>query len=239
MIDKKNNPKHIAIIMDGNGRWAQARRLPRVIGHREGINRVREIVRVAPDLGVKVLTLFAFSSENWNRPKKEVDALMRYLKDFLDNEIKDLHKNNIKVLFIGRKDPFPEDIRKKMAAAEEKTHSNSKMTLVFALNYGSRQEIVDAAKDFAHLALKGKVRIDDLDEEVFGRFLYTGNLPDPDLLIRTSGEIRISNFLLWQLSYAEFYFVKKCWPDFKKDDLREAIEAFTERKRRFGGIDAK
>ncbi len=236
MIDKNNIPKHIAIIMDGNGRWAKERGLPRTEGHRKGVKRVKEIVKAAQELGVKVVTFFAFSAENWSRPKKEINVLMRYLDNFLVREVKEMDKNNIRFLSIGRDEPLPLFIQKRIKEAQSKTEGNTGLTVVLALNYGARQEIVDAAKQFASAVMRSKADINDLDEEIFSRYLYTAKLPDPDLLIRTSGQLRVSNFLLWQLSYAEFYFPKKCWPDFGAADLKEAIEEYQSRERRFGGV---
>lgn len=238
MFDKNNVPGHIAIIMDGNGRWAKEKGLPRSAGHQQGIERVKEIVNVCADLGVKVVTFFAFSAENWSRPKKEVDMLMRYLNNFLEREIKKLDKNNIRFLVIGRDNPIPEYLQKKLRAAELQTKDNTGLTVVLALNYGARQEIVDAVKKFADAVIRGETDIKTLDVNEFNKYLYTAGLPDPDLLIRPSGELRISNFLLWQLSYAELYFPKKFWPDFKRKDIEEAIEAYQKRERRFGGVDA-
>ena len=236
MTDKNNLPRHIAIIMDGNGRWAQEKGLSRTSGHREGIERVKEIVKAAAELEVKALTFFAFSTENWNRPKSEVNILMRYLNNFLDREIKQMDKNNIRFKVIGREEPLPKPVLAKIRKAQELTKDNTGLTVILALNYGSRQEILDAAKRFAADVLKGEVSIEDADEGLFGRYLYTAGLPEPDLLIRTSGEMRISNFLLLQLSYAEFCFPKVCWPDFHKKDLEEAIEEFRKRERRFGRV---
>lgn len=238
MFDKNNLPKHIAIVMDGNGRWAKEKGLPRSAGHQQGIERVKEIVNACADLGVKTVTFFVFSTENWNRPKKEVDMLMRYLNNFLEREIKKLDKNNIRFLVIGRDNPIPEYLQKKLRAAELKTKGNTGLTVVLALNYGARQEIVDGVKKFADAVVHGKADIKDLDIDEFSKYLYTAGLPDPDLLIRPSGELRISNFLLWQLSYAELYFPKKFWPDFKRRDLEEAIADYQTRERRFGGVDA-
>jgi len=229
-------PKHVAIIMDGNGRWAKERNLPRSYGHREGVKRVKDIVKVAAELGVSVVTFFAFSSENWKRPKKEIGMLMRYLDNFLIREVNDMHKNNIRFKVIGTKRPLPVSIQNKIRDAERKTKDNNGLTVVLALNYGSRQEIVEAAKKFTQDVLSKKLALQDLDAERFSGYLYTSELPDPDLLIRTSGEMRISNFLLWQLSYAEFYFTGKFWPDFKADDFRKAIEGYKIRERRFGGV---
>lgn len=236
MIDKKNIPKHIAIIMDGNGRWAQERGLSRTFGHREGVKRIKEIIKAAAELEVKVVTFFAFSAENWTRPKSEIRVLMHYLDFYLAPEIREMDKNNIRFLSIGKADPLPEKIYKKLKESERKTKDNTGLTVVLALNYGSRQEIVDAAKNFARDCLAKKADIEDLNELSFSSYLYTAGLPDPDLLIRTSAELRISNFLLWQLSYAELYFPNKYWPDFKREDLIEAIREFQSRDRRFGGI---
>ncbi|MBU1727581.1 MAG: isoprenyl transferase [Candidatus Omnitrophica bacterium] len=239
MIDKNRLPKHIAFIMDGNGRWAKERGLMRTLGHREGVERVREIVSAAAEIGMGTVTFFAFSSENWNRPKREIDALMRYLDSFLEREVKKLNKKNIRFKVVGQNEPLPKNIQEKIISAQALTKKNTGLTVVLALNYGSRQEIVDAAKQFALDAQKGKIKIDSLRPEDFGRYLYTAGIPDPDLLIRTSGEMRISNFLLWQLSYAELYFAKKYWPDFKRKDLEEAIREYQRRERRFGDVDAK
>jgi undecaprenyl diphosphate synthase len=236
MLDKNNIPKHVAIIMDGNGRWAKEKGLPRAAGHKEGIERVKEIVRAARKIEIKVLTIFAFSSENWNRPRKEISILMRFLINFLEREINELDKNDIKFRVMGREEPLPGYLLKKIKKAEEKTKDNKSLVLVIALNYGGRQEIVDAAKKFARSVISKEIELEELDEGLFSGFLYTAGLPDPDLLIRTSGELRISNFLLWQLSYAEFYFSQKYWPDFKSPDLTEAIEEFQRRERKFGRI---
>ncbi|MBU1998739.1 MAG: isoprenyl transferase [Candidatus Omnitrophota bacterium] len=236
---KDNLPKHIAIIMDGNGRWAREKRLPRVFGHRQGVERVKEMVRAAHKNKIKVLTLFAFSSENWLRPKKEIEVLMRYLDIFLDREIKNMNKNNIRFRVIGSRQRLPQNILKKISSTEEKTRQNTEMTLVLAIDYGSRQEIVEGIKQFTRRVISGKEKLEHLDEDTFGDYLYTAGLPDPDLMIRTSGELRISNFLLWQLSYAELYFPHKYWPDFRERDLEEAIAEYTKRQRRFGAISAE
>jgi len=236
MNKEKDIPRHIAIIMDGNGRWAQARKLPRVLGHREGAFRVKDIVNACNDLGVGFLTLYAFSTENWSRPKSEVDMLMRYFEDFLSREMDRMHKDNIRFKVIGRREPLPQRVLAQMRKAVEKTRDNTGLTLVLALNYGSRQEIVDGIKKFAELVKKGKAGLEDIGEDNFREYLYTAGIPDPDLLIRTSGEVRLSNFLLWQLSYAEMYFTKKFWPDFRKKDLEEAIEEYRKRHRKFGAI---
>jgi len=212
-------PRHVAIIMDGNGRWAKRRHLPRTAGHREGIFRVKEIVQAAAELGIEVITLFAFSTENWSRPQHEIKALMRFLQVYLDREVENLCRNNIKLRFIGRRDPLPPEVIRSLRQAEEKTKPNSGLTLVLAINYGSRQEIVDAIKAMLKDCARGTIDALRITEETLSSYLYTAGLADPDLLIRTSGEQRISNFLLWQLSYTELYFTDKCWPDFKKNDF--------------------
>jgi len=239
MDDKTILPKHIAIIMDGNGRWAKQRGLPRSAGHRAGIGQVKAILNAARELGIEVITFFAFSTENWSRPKKEVDMLMRSLNNFLEREIKGLHKNNIKLRIIGGGDPIPDYLQRKIKEAEEKTKDNTGLVVLLALNYGSRQEIVEAVKKVVDAVLAKRIEPQDLDVDIFGSYLYTAGLPDPDLLIRTSGEMRISNFLLWQLSYAELYFPEKHWPDFGRKDLEKAIEVYQQRERRYGGISAE
>lgn len=237
--NKNNTPRHVAIIMDGNGRWAKERNLPRTAGHRVGINKVEEIVNAAASLGLEVITFFAFSTENWLRPKREVGMLMRALGRFIDYKIEKLNKNNIRFKVIGRQDPLPLELQERIKRAQEKTKNNTGLLVVLALNYGSRFEIVDAVKKFASAVLSGKDSIEDLDIANFDRYLYTAGIPDPDLLIRTSGEMRLSNFLLWQLSYTELYFPKKYWPDFGQEDLKKAIKAFKRRQRRFGNIEEK
>ena len=236
MLSKDNIPKHIAIIMDGNGRWAKERGLPRSAGHHQGVERVREIVKAAAEIGVSAITFFAFSTENWSRPKQEVSILLRYLSSFLNREIKELHKNNIRFKVIGRQEPVSKSLLNRLRQAEDKTRDNTGMTVVLAMNYGSRQEIVDAVKEFSERLLKGQVDIQDLNVENFSDYLYTRGLPEPDLLIRTSAQKRLSNFLLWQLSYAELYFPKKYWPEFRREDLEKAIKVYQKRERRFGGV---
>ena len=235
-MNKGDLPRHIAIIMDGNGRWAKEKGFPRAFGHREGAKRVSEIVKSASDLGVEVVTFFAFSAENWKRPKREIDLLMRLLDNFLGRQIKELDEENGRFKVIGSSEHIPAFLRKKIKSAEELTRDNTGILMILAINYGARQEIVDAAKDFASSVLSGKATIEGLDIEAFSNYFYTAGLPDPDLLIRTSGEMRISNFLLWQLSYAELYFPKKYWPDFKRKDLEEAIQEYQKRERRFGKL---
>ena len=233
----KKIPSHIAIIMDGNGRWAQLRNLPRTSGHKEGIKRIKEIVSAAAESGVKVLTFFAFSTENWSRPKSEVNMLMRSLDNFLKNEVGDLKKNNIRFRWTGSRAGVADYLIERIKKTEALTEGSTGLIVNLAFNYGSRLEIVDAAKSICQHVMQGKLNIQDIDENTFADFLYTKGLPDPDLLIRTSGEMRVSNFLLWQLSYAEFYFVKKYWPDFGKEDFLKALKEFQLRVRRFGGLD--
>ena len=227
-------PRHIAIIMDGNGRWACQRGVPRVMGHREGIKAVRRIVEAAAGLDLEVLTLFAFSVENWNRSPKEVDALMRMLPEFLEKETPGMMKNNIRFRTIGRVKGLPGFVQESLERTRRATEKNPGLNLVLALNYGGRTELVDAVQSVAQEVGNGKLSVSQIDEQVISRHLYTNGLPDPDLLIRTSGEMRISNFLLWQISYTEIYVAKKLWPDFTKEDLMEAIQDYQRRERRFG-----
>jgi undecaprenyl diphosphate synthase len=231
-VDFDRLPRHIAVIMDGNGRWAAQRHLPRVEGHRAGIASVRDIVESSARLGIGVLTLYAFSLENWKRPATEVSTLMSLLKRYLRLELNTLLRNNIRFNVIGRDDELSPDIRSELQAAEAKTAGNKGMLFNIALNYGGRAEIVEAAKQI----LASGMRPEDLDEQRFGTFLYTAAQPDPDLLIRTSGEMRVSNFLLWQIAYAEIWVTDTLWPDFRKLHLLEAILAYQKRDRRYGGI---
>ena len=230
----KNIPKHIAIIMDGNGRWAKERGLPRIAGHREGINSVREITRICGEIGVKYLTLFTFSTENWNRPKREVKALMTLLLSTIKKEIKELHKNNVKFSTIGDISILPKSTEKGIKEGIELTFNNSGLNLILALNYGSRQEILSAVNNIISDINKKDIEIDSINENIFSSYLYTNNCPDPDLLIRTSGELRISNFLLWQSAYTEMYLTDTYWPSFRENELFQAILDFQNRERRFG-----
>jgi undecaprenyl diphosphate synthase len=225
-------PQHVAVIMDGNGRWAAQRHLPRVEGHRAGIESVRDIVESSARIGIRVLTLYAFSVENWKRPPSEISTLMSLLKRYLRLELNTLLKNDIRFRVIGRADELAPDIRRELTAAEEKTAANAGMQFNIALNYGGRAEIVDAARR----AIQAGVRPEDLDERKFSEFLYTAGQPDPDLLIRTSGEMRVSNFLLWQIAYAEIWVTDTLWPDFRRRHLLEAVLAYQKRDRRYGGI---
>jgi undecaprenyl diphosphate synthase len=227
-------PRHIAIIMDGNGRWARARGLPRTVGHNSGAEAVRQAVKGAVACGVDYLTLFGFSSENWKRPTAEIDDLMGLLKLYLKREIEELHQNGVRMQVIGDRSRLGTDVVALIEAAEAKTAANKKLTLTIALSYGSRAEIVLAAKRLAEAVQRGELSPDQIDEARFERFLFTADMPDPDLLIRTSGEKRISNFLLWQCAYAEFVFLEKHWPDFGQDDLKSAIAEYLGRNRRYG-----
>jgi len=233
-LDPKALPRHVAIIMDGNGRWAEARGLTRVEGHRHGLESVRAVVRAGNELGLDVLTLYAFSEQNWNRPKQEVEELMRLLEHYLDTELEEVHRNGIRVRAIGRLDRLLPDLREKIAAAVERTRENREMDLVFAISYGGRGEIVDAARRLMRDAEEGKVDAEHLDEKTFAAYLYEPELPDPDLLIRTGGESRVSNFLLWQIAYTEIFVTDVRWPDFRKETLVSALLDYQGRERRFG-----
>lgn len=233
-IDKDNLPEHIAVIMDGNGRWAKKKMMPRVFGHRSGVKAVRETTEAAAEIGIKYLTLYAFSTENWNRPKTEVSALMGLLVDTIYKEIKTLNKNNIRLKAIGDIKQLPEKSYKALLDGIEQTKDNDHMVLILALNYSARWEIVEATKSIAAKAKKGDLELDDIDQDVFKAHLNTSNFPDPELLIRTSGEQRISNYLLWQIAYTELYFTDVFWPDFRKKHLCKAILDFQQRERRFG-----
>jgi undecaprenyl diphosphate synthase len=234
-----NLPRHIAIIMDGNGRWAQQRRLPRIEGHRAGAESVRQVVRACGELGISYLTLYAFSVENWNRPKAEVTALMRLLEFYLKREIPELDRNNVRLAAIGRIHELPQSAQRQLEKSIEALKNNTGLTLVLALSYGGRAELIDAMRAIAREIKTGRLEVADIDEEIVSRHLYTQGIPDPDLLIRTSGEMRVSNFLLWQISYAEIYVTETLWPDFRKPQLLEALEDYSRRHRRFGRVTAK
>ena len=233
-IDKNNLPKHLAIIMDGNGRWAKKQGMLRVFGHEKGTKSVKQTVENCAKLGIEFLTLYAFSTENWNRPKIEVDTLMKLLVSALKKELKTLQNNNIKLNAIGNLDSLPSGVRKELVEVIEKTQANSRLTLTLALSYGARDEIINAVKIISEKVKNNIISVDAIEESIINQHLYTQNMPDVDLVIRTSGEHRISNFLLWQIAYAEFYFTEKLWPDFRKDDLYEAILNYQNRERRFG-----
>lgn len=228
-------PAHVAIIMDGNGRWAKKRKLPKIFGHREGAVAVDRIVEASRSLGIKALTLYSFSAENWKRPKKEIDNLMGLLHEYLEKKYKKLMDNNIRLNAIGRLEELPSKVKDKLFDVMKKTSGNNAMTLTLALNYGARQEIVDAAVKLAEKSKKGEIDSGDITESMFADLLYTRGLPELDLVIRTSGEMRLSNFLLWQASYAEIYVTEKLWPDFEKVDLKKAIADYRKRERRYGG----
>ncbi|NIR52159.1 isoprenyl transferase [candidate division KSB1 bacterium] len=236
IIQQGNIPKHIAIIMDGNGRWACKRQLSRVDGHREGINSVREIVRASGELDIQYLTLYTFSLENWKRPRGEVSALMRLLLRTVRAEVNELKKNNVRLMVIGRLDDLPGGARRAMKKAMEMLKDNTGLTLNLALSYGGRREITDAVQNIAHKVKSGQIDPDDIDEDVIAQHLYTASMPEPELLIRTSGELRVSNFLLWQLAYTEIYVTDVLWPDFRRFEFFRAIAAYQNRERRFGRV---
>lgn len=232
----KATPRHVAIIMDGNGRWAQQRGLPRLAGHEQGSKSIRACVEAAMEAGVEYLTLYAFSSENWKRPALEVQGLMLLLERFLDEKMREMKEEGVRLQAIGRISELPEVCQRKLAQVIESTRDNRKLTVVLALSYSSHVEIVDAIKGLVRDAKDGKISEADVTADLFSQRLYTAGIPDPDLLIRTSGEMRISNFLLWQLSYTEIHVAEKLWPDFGKQDFLDALEDFTGRNRRYGGI---
>lgn len=229
-------PLHVAVIMDGNGRWAKSRGLSRVEGHRQGAESARAIIKAASEVGVKYLTLYTFSMENWNRPKLEVEAIMRYLAHYLKVEAAELNKSNVRLEAIGQIHRLPEKVQRQLAKTRQALAKNTGLTLVLALSYGSRSEIVDAARIIAAKVKSGKLDPAEVDEAVVGNHLYTGHMPDPDLLIRTSGEMRLSNFMLWQMSYAEMVVTPVLWPDFRKAEFFKALEEFARRHRRFGAV---
>ena len=233
-IDLNKLPQHIAIIMDGNGRWAEKHAIGRIRGHRKGSQAVRTVVRTCREIGIKYLTLFAFTIENWERPVKEVQALMLLLEEFLIKEIKELQKQEIRLTTIGEIDRLYPSVKEKLLQAKESTLKNDKMILNLALSYGGKDEIISSVKKIIKDNEDGKIDANNINKETFNSYLYTCGMPDPDLLIRTSGEYRISNFLLWQMAYTELYFTKVLWPDFTKDDLFKAIASYQKRERRFG-----
>lgn len=231
-----NTLKHIAIIMDGNGRWAQKRGLPRSAGHKKGAETLQEIAKAAADMGIKCLTVYAFSTENWKRGKDEVDYLMSLLRQYLKSELKEIQERGARIRFIGERKMLDADIVAQMEHIERETENNDKLTFCVALSYGSRAEIIAAARKAAEEITAGKLKPDQLTEDVFSGFLYTAGMPDPDLVIRTSGEQRLSNYLLWQIAYSEFYFTPTLWPDFSADELKSIIADFNSRERRYGKI---
>lgn len=233
-MDTKNICRHIAIIMDGNGRWAKKRGMPRTLGHKKGAENVVKITRAMKESGVKYLTLYAFSTENWQRSKDEVDALMQLLNEYLDKELKEIMDNNVRIVFIGERYMLSDSIQAKMAFLEKESEKNTDLTLCIALSYGSRQEILFAVKKIAAKVKEGSMDISQITQDVFSEELYTKEIPDPDVLIRTSGEQRISNYLLWQSAYTELFFTNTLWPDFGKDELWDIINKFNQRERRYG-----
>ncbi len=235
-IDTHNLPRHIAVIMDGNGRWAKSKGAARIFGHRNAIEAVRQVIEGSGELGVKFLTLYAFSTENWGRPKEEVDALMELLVNTLQKEISSLHKNNVRLGTIGDTEQLPKDCKENLKEAIEATKKNTGLNLLIALNYSGRWEILKAITKISEKVKEGLIAPAEIDEALFGQYLQTKDVPDPELLIRTSGEMRISNFLLWQIAYTELYITPKLWPDFRKEDLYEAICEYQKRERRFGKV---
>lgn len=229
-------PAHIAIIMDGNGRWAKSRFMPRTYGHKVGVETIRKVVKECSRLGVKYLTLYAFSTENWKRPKDEVSALMGLLVKYLRNQLEELHKNNVKILTIGDISKLPQACIEELDHAKEKTKDNTGLVMSLALNYGGRNDLVNAVKNISQEVVDGKISVDDIGDDLISSHLSTKESPDPDLVVRTSGEQRLSNFLLWELAYSEFYFADIHWPDFDEKELQKAIFAYQSRDRRFGGI---
>ena len=233
-IDLSKLPKHIAIVMDGNGRWAKEKGKLRVFGHKNGVISVKDVIEGATEIGIQNVTLYAFSTENWNRPKLEVTAIMEILISTINRETKTLIENNVKLNVIGNIDALPAICKRELNEAIQKTAHNNRLTLTLALSYSSRWDIANAAKKIATSVQNGELQLEDIDENMFGNYLNTHNLPDPELMIRTSGEHRISNYLLWELAYAELYFTPKLWPDFRREDLFEAIYDYQKRERRFG-----
>ena len=233
-MDTSSPIKHIAFIMDGNRRWAKRHNLPIAAGHRKGAETLTDIAKAAKNMGIKYMTVYAFSTENWGRAKEEVDALMDLLRHYLDSGFKELQKNDARIVFIGERYMLAEDIRQKMAQIEERTKENKSVTLCVALSYGSKQEIVHAAKEIAEKVKNGEMAPEDINIDTFAHHFYTAGIPDPDLLIRTSGEKRISNYLLWQSAYSELYFTDTLWPDFKAEELKHIIEDYSKRERRYG-----
>ena len=235
-LDKERLPRHIAIIMDGNGRWARQKGMPRSMGHRAGVEALKEVVRCTSDLGIKYLTVYAFSTENWKRPQSEIGILMSLLKEYIQKELDELHKNKVRIRVMGDIRQLPEDVCEQVLYACEKTKNNQGLVFNLALNYGGRAEIVNAVKGLLDDFLNVKIKRDDINEELFESYLYTAGCPEPELVVRTSGEMRLSNFLLWQAAYSEIVVVDECWPDFNERSLLNTIQVFQNRDRRFGGL---
>lgn len=238
-VKSRQIPAHVAIIMDGNGRWARKRNLPRIAGHHEGMKTVRKIARIANEIGIKVLTLYAFSTENWKRPKLEIDFLMKLPGEFLNTYLAELVEENVRVEMIGNMELLPEHTKSAIEKAMDATKHNDGMVLNFAMNYGSRLEIVKCMREIAEMSAKGEVKVEEINEDFINSYLMTAHLPEPDLLIRTSGEVRLSNFMLWQLAYAEFSFTEVLWPDFDEKCLLDIVEDFQSRNRRFGNVEGE
>jgi len=236
LVAPEKRPQHVAIIMDGNGRWARQRRLPRIEGHRQGAESARSVIRAAGELGIRYLTLYAFSVENWHRPRSEVDALMKYLLRYLKTETSELHRNNVRLEVIGQVGRLPSRVQVQLEKTRVALSKNTGLTLILALSYGGRTEIVDAVRSIAAEVQAGTLTASQINEQVVAGHLYTRDFPDPDLLIRTSGEMRVSNFLLWQISYAEFVITPTLWPDFREPQFYAALKEYAQRHRRFGGI---
>jgi undecaprenyl diphosphate synthase len=236
IIDLQNIPQHVAFIMDGNGRWAKKQDQHRLFGHAAGVESVKEVIKTAREIGISFLTMYAFSTENWSRPSEEVEGLMNLLVEAITNEVDEMHQNGVRLLTIGNIKGLPGNCYDSLVAAMERTKNNQNLTLVLALNYSARQEIIEASKKLAELVQNGSKSLDQIQEQDFTQLLQTKDIPDPELLIRTSGECRISNFLLWQLSYTELYFTETHWPDFRREALLEAICAYQKRERRFGMV---
>lgn len=236
LVAPEKRPQHVAIIMDGNGRWARQRRLPRIEGHRQGAESARSVIRAAGELGIRYLTLYAFSVENWHRPRSEVDALMKYLLHYLKTETSELHRNNVRLEVIGQVGRLPSRVQVQLEKTRVALSKNTGLTLILALSYGGRTEIVDAVRSIAAEVQAGTLTASQINEQVVAGHLYTRDFPDPDLLIRTSGEMRVSNFLLWQISYAEFVITPTLWPDFREPQFYAALKEYAQRHRRFGGI---
>ncbi len=234
-VKKQKLPQHVAIVMDGNGRWASRRRKPRLYGHKQGALHTRDFVEMFAAYGIPYLTLYAFSTENWSRPKREVDGIIKLLSENLDRAVKIAHEQNIRIRHLGKEDRLPEEIKRKARAAIELTSNNTGLTVNVAFNYGGRSEIIQAAQQI----MRRRIKPDSLDEDLFSKYLYTDGMPDPDLFIRTGGEMRLSNFLIWQSAYAELYFTPVLWPDFGRDEFEKALTDFSRRQRRFGGLKPK
>jgi len=234
MENTNSFPRHVAIIMDGNGRWAEEKGFARILGHQKGVDTIREIVRTARELKIKYLTLYAFSKENWARPKREIDFLMTLLSQYLDSELKEMETNHIRFNAIGKIQDLPKEVQEKIKRNIDRTEKNEGLLLTLALSYSSRVEITDAVKRLCEQVKSGRLKVEEITEDHLSRELYTAGIPDPDLLIRTSGELRVSNFLLWQISYTEIYVSDKYWPEFRKEDFLEAIRDYQKRERRFG-----